>query len=146
MDVLKCYKDAFDKDYFLKNVGSFIIITILVFQLIFAIIFLAIDMSKIIKYLYELSEAYINLIKKNEKKVGVAKNEKNEKIPKKNQIKIKEPPKKPIQKPKNKKNSSKTLKTGLSQKSDPYLSKRKLTSNSPQLLKNKNHINNRYRK
>ena len=142
LDVLKCYKDAFDKDYFLKNVGSFIIITILVFQLIFAIIFLAIDMSKIRKYLYDLSEAYINLIKKNEKKVGVAKNEKNEKIPKKNQIKIKEPPKKPIQKPKNKKNSSKTLKTGLSQKSDPYLSKRKLTSNSPQLLKNKNHINN----
>ena len=32
LDVLKCYKDAFDKDYFLKNVGSFIIITITFFR------------------------------------------------------------------------------------------------------------------
>ena len=133
LDVLKCYKDAFNKEYFLKNVGSFIIITILVLQLIFAIIFLSKDMSKIRKYLYDISEAYINLIKKNVK---------NENTEKKHQIKIKEPPKKTIQNHKNKKISSKNVKSGLSQKSDAYLSKRKLSPNSPQLLKSKIHIKN----
>ena len=141
LDVLKCYKDVFDKKYFLKNVGSFIIIIIFVFKLIFAILFLSVDMSRIRKYLYDISEAYIKLISKNNEKNG--KNEKTEKIVnvKKNQIKIKEPPKKLLQKQK-KKISSKELKTGISQKSDPYLSKRKLSYNSPQLLKNKSHIQN----
>ena len=68
LDVLQCYKDVFKKEYILKNVGGFIIMAILLLEIIFAIIFFALDMNKIRKYIYSLSDSYIELIQNNNKK------------------------------------------------------------------------------
>ena len=115
LDVLKCYKDVFDKEYALKNIGGYIIIIIFVIELIFAIKFLAYDMSTIRKYLYNLSEKYIKLIE--DKKTNEIKH---------NQIKICVPPKKKEKNLKNKNYSSNNLKNGeRTPKTDLLLSKKK---------------------
>ena len=127
LDVLKCYKDVFDKEYALKNIGGYIIIIIFVIELIFAIKFLAYDMSTIRKYLYNLSEKYIKLIE--DKKTNEIKH---------NQIKICVPPKKKEKNLKNKNYSSNNLKSGeRTPKIALLLSKKKISTNSPNLLTNK---------
>ena len=69
LDVLKCFKDVFKKEYIKKGIGGFIIITIFIFQIIFSIIFLIYNMDQIRRYIYFLSEQYINLTnKRNEEK------------------------------------------------------------------------------
>ena len=60
--VLKCYKDAFKKEYILKSTGGFIILTIAILEIIFILVFIFYDMVNIRKYLYNLSEYYILLI------------------------------------------------------------------------------------
>ena len=60
--VLKCYKDIFNKKYFLKNTGGYIFIGIISAEIIVSIIFFSIDMLKIFRYLYKLTEHYINSI------------------------------------------------------------------------------------
>ena len=125
LDVLKCYKDVFNKEYFLNNIGGYIIIIIFIIELIFAIKFLANDMSTIRKYLYNLSEKYINLLEDKTNKVKF------------NQIKIGVPPKKSEQKAKNRKFSANNLKSGeRTPKSDNLLKKKNL-NNTSKLLTNK---------
>ena len=65
LDILQCYKDVFRKKYIIKNVGGFIIIVIIFIEIIFTIIFLAIDKINIIKYIYNLSEFYIIFLSDN---------------------------------------------------------------------------------
>ena len=60
--VLKCYKDVFKKEYILKGTGGFIILTIIILEIIFILVFIFYDMVNIRKYLYNLSEYYILLI------------------------------------------------------------------------------------
>ena len=66
--VLKCYKNAFRKENITKNSGGFIILSIFLFELVFALIFILYDMAKIRKYLYNLTEYFLiynNSINKN---------------------------------------------------------------------------------
>ena len=65
LDILQCYEDVFRKKYILKNVGGFIIIVITFIEIIFGIIFLAVDKINIIKYIYNLSEFYIIFLNDN---------------------------------------------------------------------------------
>ena len=137
LDVLQCYKDVFKKEYILKNVGGFIIMAILLLEIIFAIIFFALDMSKIRKYIYSLSESYIELIQNNNKRNAMNVS------PIANKIPIKEPPKKLLT-PKRpiKKGKKKTGKFALSQKGDKSNnSKRKLSHLSTKYATNKHIIN-----
>ena len=91
LDILQCYKDVFRKKYIIKNVGGFIIIVIIFIEIIFTIIFLAIDKINIIKYIYNLSEFYIIFLSDNIY----------------NSIKINFPPKKHINIKKNKRKNHK---------------------------------------
>ena len=88
LDVLKCFKDVFKKDYIIKAFGGFIIIGIFFIEIIFSLIFYLNDMDKIMRYLYNISEYFINIYIKNDKNINI-KNDNN-----KQNIKIKEPPKK----------------------------------------------------
>ena len=65
LDILQCYEDVFRKKYVLKNVGGFIIIVITFIEIIFGIIYLAVDKINIIKYIYNLSEFYIIFLNDN---------------------------------------------------------------------------------
>ena len=68
--VLKCYKDILEIKYFIKNTGGYIIIGIGFVQIITSIIFFAADLIKIIKYLYNLTELYIQSIKLKKKNLN----------------------------------------------------------------------------
>ena len=57
--VLKCYKNALDKENILKNSGGFIILTIFLFELVFTLVFIIYDMARIRKYLYNLTEYFM---------------------------------------------------------------------------------------
>ena len=97
LDVLKCFKDVFKKEYIKKGIGEFIIITIFIFQIIFSIIFLTYNMDQIRRYIYFLSEQYINITNKQNKEKKLINNI--------NEVKIKEPPKKVKKTIKNKKST-----------------------------------------
>ena len=97
LDVLKCFKDVFKKEYIKKGIGEFIIITIFIFQIIFSIIFLIYNMDQIRRYIYFRSEQYINLTNKQNKEKKLINNI--------NKVKIKEPPKKVKKTLKNKKST-----------------------------------------
>ena len=131
LDVLKCYQDVFKKKYIVKNAGGFIILILFFFEIITAIIFLVMDMSKIRKYIYGISENYINLLDKNNKK-------QNMDIVK-NKISIKEPPRK-LKKNINKEEKQKF---SFSQKNEKSTnSRRKYTHISTKSLTNKNQFSN----
>ena len=57
--VLKCYEDVFKKEFILKGIGGFIIIGILMFELVFALIFIINDIAIIRKYLYNLTQYFM---------------------------------------------------------------------------------------
>ena len=63
--VLKCFKNVFKKEYFLKGHGAFIIMSIAIIQIIFAFIFTLYDMRIIRKYLFNLTEYFMLYINKN---------------------------------------------------------------------------------
>ena len=63
--VLKCFKNVFKKEYFLKGHGAFIIMSIAIIQIIFAFLFTLYDMRIIKKYLFNLTEYFMLYINKN---------------------------------------------------------------------------------
>ena len=91
LDVLKCFKNIFKLKNIYKGVGGLIMIGILVFDTIFGIKFLLYDINAIMRYLYYLTNSYIDFLSKegNNKKINdsqfVSDNSKN---------KIKSPPRK----------------------------------------------------
>ena len=62
LDVLKCYKNVFKKEYIKKSFGAFIMIGIAFLEIIFSFIFLFRDMDIIRKFLFNLTEYFIILI------------------------------------------------------------------------------------
>ena len=130
LDVLKCYKDVFVKEYLVKNIGCFIVIAIFLMQLIFTFKFFLDDMGKIRKYLYSVSESFIKTINVDDKNNYI--------------IKIKEPPKRLLKKSKkgrkssfNNKKEDKNSKSLVSGKSENQLTNSKLNHN---LFKNKKNL------
>ena len=91
LDVLKCFKNIFKLKNIYKGVGGLIMIGILVFDTIFGIKFLLYDINAIMRYLYDLTNSYIDFLSKegNNKKINdskiVSDNSKN---------RIKSPPRK----------------------------------------------------
>ena len=65
--VLKCYKDLLEKKFFIKNTGGFIIIGIISIEIASSILFFALDVVKIIRYLYNLTEYFIKSISSKKK-------------------------------------------------------------------------------
>ena len=68
LDVLKCYKNIFDIKNFKICYGGFIILTIIFLDVCFSIILMSYELGLIIKYIYCISEKYINLINKKKTK------------------------------------------------------------------------------
>ena len=60
--VVKCFKDIFNKDYFIKNTGGFIIIFLFVLQLICFIKYSIDGLYYIRKYIFDLSQSFTNYI------------------------------------------------------------------------------------
>ena len=79
--VLKCYKNVFSLDNMRNNIGGYIIILILFFQIISTLLYFCYYKDKIIRYLYSISQYFILSMVQNNIKI--------EKIV----SKIKEPPK-----------------------------------------------------
>ena len=82
--VLKCYKNVFSLDNMRNNIGGYIIILILFFQIISTLLYFCYFKDKMIRYLYSISQYFILSMIQN--------NIKSEKIINK----IKEPPKRHI--------------------------------------------------
>ena len=95
--VFKCYKYFFK--YFIKRYGSYIVLTLMLIHIIFSIIFWRLDLMKIKRYIYELTENYVSYISLNgnnnineppskkskmSQKIKSEKNEKNKKERSKN--------------------------------------------------------------
>jgi hypothetical protein len=152
--ILQCYKDLFKKEYFIKGIGGFIVITIMIVELVFSIKFFLYDMTLIRSYLYHLTQYFLmyfnninkNIIK-NARLITAYKN--NKKPPKK----IKKKKKKKINDESNKKILSKKIayeeinsKSLNTCKSTVLMSLRKKSKNnlskSSHLLKNKKAFTN----
>ena len=97
LNVLKCYKNAFDKKLVRKGIGAFIILGITFVEIILALIFILYDMNMIRKYLFNLAHYYIFLFSKKNKD---NKNKINNIIKNTRLItgKVKAPPKKSLKK------------------------------------------------
>jgi len=88
IEILMCYKDVFDFQYFKKNGGGFIVMILFIIHTIFIIYFYSITKNQITRYIYSLTEKYIIYIIQEEKI-----NKTNTSFIKNNKI-IKNPPKK----------------------------------------------------
>ena len=67
LNVLKCYKNVFDKKLVRKGTGAFIILGITFVEIILSLIFIIYDMNMIRKYLFDLAHYYIFLISEKNK-------------------------------------------------------------------------------
>ena len=68
IDVLKCFNNVFNLQNIIKSIGGYIIIGIMFFEVIFSFKFLLYDFNKIKRYIYNLTNNYINLIDKEDDK------------------------------------------------------------------------------
>ena len=64
--VVKCFKDIFNKKYFVKNTGGFIILSLFIGQVVCFIVYSVDGLFYIRKYLLNLVQSYINYAKRNE--------------------------------------------------------------------------------
>ena len=64
--VVKCFKDIFNKKYFVKNTGGFIILSLFIGQVVCFIVYSVDGLFYIRKYLLNLVQSYINYTKRNE--------------------------------------------------------------------------------
>jgi hypothetical protein len=103
LNVLKCYKNVFNKDLIKKGIGAFIILGITFIQIILSFLFIFYDMNMIRKYLFNLAHYYIFLFsgKNKDKKNKINNIIKNTRLLTGN---IKAPPKKILKKGKSLKN------------------------------------------
>ena len=62
--VLKCYKDLTYSQYYRHNKGSYIIISLIIIQIIYTIIFLCKDLFNIKKYIFNITNNFIIFIHK----------------------------------------------------------------------------------
>ena len=62
--VVKCYKDIFKKEYFMKNTGGFIIIVLFIGQIGCFIIYVADGLFFIRKYIFNLTKSYLVYLNK----------------------------------------------------------------------------------
>ena len=139
LDVLKCFKDAFNIQNIIKGIGGYIIIGIMFFEIIFAFKLLLYDFNNIMRHLYNLTNNYINFIDK-EYKVLKIQTTKNILIKRDN--KVSPPKKKENKKNKNIKNEENFGKASISTKSNIRFE----IYNSPKKYlkrKNKNTINSK---
>jgi hypothetical protein len=79
--VLKCYKQAFVKKNIFKNVGTYIVFGITGVQIICSIILFSLDMVKIFRYIYNLTEVFIKYTKKKDKNKSFNRNNSTESAP-----------------------------------------------------------------
>ena len=84
MEVMKCYKDVFDKEMYKKNTGFFIVITLIFIQIICLIIYFCKFKIKIKKYVLAITDKYLYFLR----------NKTNPDIIKKNDLLKSTPPKK----------------------------------------------------
>ena len=91
--VLKCFNNVFIKKNIIKGTGGFIILSILLLEIIFGLIFLLYDMAIIRKYVYNLTEYFMAYII-NLNKGPINSNQENKKInpPKKGGTKVTKTP------------------------------------------------------
>ena len=103
LNVLKCYKNAFNIKLVRKGIGAFIILGITFVEIILSLIFIFYDMNEIRKYLFNLTHYYIFLISEKNKgnKKRISNIIKNTRLLTAN---IKAPPKKILKKGKTLKN------------------------------------------
>ena len=87
--VLQCYKQVFVKKNIFKNVGSYIVFGITGVQIICSILFFSLDMVKIFKYIYNLTEVFIKYAKKKAKNKSFNINNSTESAPPKKDEKYK---------------------------------------------------------
>ena len=77
LDVLQCFNDVFNKKYFRKATGGFIILTIFIMQIFLSFLFLYYEMGNIMSYIYNQTENYINFLESNNIKNPPKKNKKS---------------------------------------------------------------------
>ena len=69
--VLKCYKNVFKGENIKKGIGGYFVLTIIFFQILFSLLFLINDMPKIRKFLYNLTEQFMNYLSKNKQNENI---------------------------------------------------------------------------
>ena len=63
LEVLKCYKDIFNFNYFKRNLGGIVIIVLFFFEAICAFFYYLISYKNLKRFIYSLTEKYILTIK-----------------------------------------------------------------------------------
>ena len=66
--ILKCYQDLKYLQYYIYNKGSYIILSLIIFQIISTIIFFSNDLFRIKKYIYCLTKDFISYKNQNNNK------------------------------------------------------------------------------
>ena len=87
IEILTCFTDVFDFKYFKKNIGGFIIISLFFSETICVGYFFFVENIKTVRYLYTLTEKYIQMKKENKSRNKTK--DSNTNPPKKSKIKHK---------------------------------------------------------
>ena len=74
LEVLKCYKDIFNFNYFKRNLGGIVIIAIFFFEAICTFFYYLISYKNLKKFIYSITEKYILIKIKEKKKNNIKKN------------------------------------------------------------------------
>ena len=62
IEVIRCYKDLSDIQYFISNTGGFIILSLILVQIVLAIIYYCKSLNLLKKYILNLTEKYISYL------------------------------------------------------------------------------------
>ena len=123
IEVIKCYKDLFEMQYFISNTGGFIIMSLILVQIVLIIIYLCKSLYSIRKYIFSMTDRYISFLTAPKKNELISKT--NISLKGNKLIKYKEPPKRKI---KNSNEEEKIIKRN-NRKSKTKIEKKKSSRN-----------------
>ena len=94
IEVIKCYKDIFELQYYISNSGGFLILGLILVQIILIIIYFCKSLYSIRKYIFNITDKFLSYLT-SQKNNGLISNNNSSLNMKENKlIKHKEPPKK----------------------------------------------------
>ena len=139
IEVIKCYKDVFELQYFVSNSGGFLILSLILIQIILIIIYLCKSLYSIRKYVFGITDKFLSYLTSQNNKALVSNNINSLSMKENKLIKYKEPPKKRTKIGKEKENENKKgmlKRNGKKKKSNRNIVKRKSLIPKSYILKN----------
>jgi hypothetical protein len=121
IEVIKCYKDVFELQYFVSNSGGFVILGLILVQIILIIIYFCKSLYSIRKYIFGITNKFLSYLTSQKNNVLLTNNNISSSMKENKLIKYNEPPKKRTKNEEEKENKKgivkRSIKNGKKKKS-----------------------------